>query len=157
MSITIWEYLPRSLIGYWYTVDLWICMFDDACHSWTEMLLCHSFKISISLERLYQSSPFFHHCKGKSITYLEMDIICSIFFLSLKYDSHPMIAFFFFTHPVYVYFLWNYSWRFMMCIYEFVINPTRKILGKIIVVFWSKWNYLIKSVGGVRVLNILST
>ena len=29
----------------------------------------------ISLERLYQSSPFFHHFKGKSKTYFEMDII----------------------------------------------------------------------------------
>ena len=90
--IIIREYLPRSLIGYWYTVDLWICMFDDACHSWTEMLLCHSIEISISLERLYQSSPFFHHYKGKSMTYLEMNIICSRFFLFLKYCSHPMIA-----------------------------------------------------------------
>ena len=72
-------------------------MFDDACHSWPEMLLCHLIEISISLERLYQSSPFFHHCKGKSMTYLEMDIICSRFFLFLKYGSHPMIAFFLLT------------------------------------------------------------
>ena len=64
------------------------------------MLLCHSIKISISLERLNQSSPFFHHCKGKFMTNLEIDIICSRFFLFLKYSSHLMIAFFM-THPVY--------------------------------------------------------
>ena len=29
------------------------------------------------------------------MTYLEMDIICSRFFLFLKYSSHPMIVFFF--------------------------------------------------------------
>ena len=37
------------------------------------------------------------------MTYLEMDIICSRFFLFLKYGSHPMIAgffFFFLIHPV---------------------------------------------------------
>ena len=62
--------------------------------SWTEMFLCHPIEISISLKRLYQSSPFFHHCKGESMTYLEMDIICSRFFLFLKYSSHPMIAVF---------------------------------------------------------------
>ena len=55
------------------TVDLWICMFDDACHSLDRNVLCHSIKISISLERLNRSFPFFHHCKGKSMTYLEMD------------------------------------------------------------------------------------
>ena len=49
----------------------------------------------LSLEHLYQSSPFIHHCKGKSMTYLEMDIVCSRFFLFLKYGSHPMIAFLF--------------------------------------------------------------
>ena len=69
--------------------------------SLTEMFLCHPIDISISLEPLDQSSPFFHHCKGKSMTYLEMDIICSRFILFLKYSSHPMIAIFFFflTHP----------------------------------------------------------
>ena len=84
-------------------------MFDDACHhghSWTEMFLCHSIKIGISLEHPYQSSPFFHHCKGKFMTNLEIDIICSRFFLFLKYSSHPMIAFFM-THPVYVAILWS--------------------------------------------------
>ena len=60
---------------------------------WTEMFLCHSIKISISLECLNQSTPFFHHCKGKSMTYLEMDIIFSRFLLFLKYSPHPMIAF----------------------------------------------------------------
>ena len=90
------------ILVYCWFVDLhvWRCM------PYTEMLLCHSIEISISLECLYQSSPFFHHCKGKSMTYLEMDIICSRFFLFLKYDSHPMIVFFFFffflTHPVYM-------------------------------------------------------
>ena len=64
--------------------------------SWTEMFLCHPIEISISLERLYQPSPFFHHCKGEFMTYLEMDIICSRFFLFLKYSFHPMIAFFLF-------------------------------------------------------------
>ena len=62
--------------------------------------LCHSIKISISLEHLNQSSPFFLHCKGKFMTNLEIDIICSRFFLFLKYSSHPVIAFFM-THPVY--------------------------------------------------------
>ena len=33
-----------------YAVGLWICIFDEACHSWTEMFLCHSIKISTSLE-----------------------------------------------------------------------------------------------------------
>ena len=75
-------------------------MLDDACHSWTEMFLCHSIKISISLERLNQSSPFFHQCKGKFMTNLEIDIICSRFFLFLKHSYHPMIAFFM-TYPVY--------------------------------------------------------
>ena len=51
---------------------------------WTEMFLCHSIKISISLECLNQSSPFIYHCKGKSMTYLEIDIICSRFFLVLN-------------------------------------------------------------------------
>ena len=68
-------------------------MSDDACHSWTEMFLCHSIEISITLERLYESSPFFPYCKGKSMTCLEMDIIFSKF-LFLKYSTHPMIAFF---------------------------------------------------------------
>ena len=72
---------------------------------WTEMFLCHSIKISISLECLNQSSQFFHHCKGKSMTYLEMDIIFSRFFLFLKYNPHSVIAVLF-THPVYV-FLWH--------------------------------------------------
>ena len=49
---------------------------------------------------LNQSSPFFHHCKGKFMTSLEIDIFCSRFFLFLKYSSHLMIAFFL-THPVY--------------------------------------------------------
>ena len=61
--------------------------------SWTEMFLCHPIEVSISLECLYQSSPFFHHdCKVKTMTYLEMDIICSRFVLFLKYSSHPTIA-----------------------------------------------------------------
>ena len=80
-----------------YNVDLWICKFDDACHGWTEMFLCHSIKISISLGRLNQSSPFFHHCKGKFMTNLEIDIICSRFFKFLKYSSHPMISFLWLT------------------------------------------------------------
>ena len=92
-----------------YTVDLWICMCDDASHSWTEMFLCHSIKISISLVCLNQSSPFFHHCKVKSMPYLEMDIIFSRFLLFFKYSPHQMIAcsfffFFFLTHPVQVYY-----------------------------------------------------
>ena len=66
---------------------------------WTEMFLCHSVRISISLERLNQSSPFFHRCKGKSMTYLNIDIIFSKFLFFLKYSPHPMIVFFF-THPV---------------------------------------------------------
>ena len=91
--------LGRKLIEHpLYTVDLWICMFDDACHSWTEMCLCHSTERSVSLKPLYQSPPFFHHCKGKSMTYLEMDIICSRFFLFIKYSSHPMVVFFFFNY-----------------------------------------------------------
>ena len=79
------------------TVDFWIRIFDDACHSWTEMFLCHSIEISISLERFLQSTPFFHHCKGKSMTYLEIDIICSRFFLFL-YSIAPsnFCGFFFF-------------------------------------------------------------
>ena len=36
-----------------YTDDFWICVFDNACHSWTEMFLCHSIEISIYLERLF--------------------------------------------------------------------------------------------------------
>ena len=92
--------LGRKLIKHpSYTVDLWICMLDDACHFWTEMFLCHSIEMSIFLERLYQSSPFVHHCKGKFMTNLEIVIICSRFFLFLKYSSNPMIAFFM-THPV---------------------------------------------------------
>ena len=63
------------------------------------MFLCHLIEISISLECLNQSSPFFHHRKGKFMTNLEIDIICSRFFLFLKYSSHPMIAFFM-THPL---------------------------------------------------------
>ena len=65
---------------------------------WTEMFLCHSIKIGISLERLNQSSPFFQHCKGKSMTYLEIDIICSRFFLVLKIQpsSNDCLFFFFF-------------------------------------------------------------
>ena len=54
--------LGRELIEHPYTVDFWICMFDDACHSWTEMFLCLSIERIISLKRLFQSSPFFHHC-----------------------------------------------------------------------------------------------
>ena len=84
-----------------YTVDLWICMFDNACHSWTEMFLCHSIEISISLERLYQSPPLFPCCKDKSMTYLEMDIICARFLLFLKYSSPSNDCGVFFTHPVY--------------------------------------------------------
>ena len=34
------------------------------------------------------------------MTYLEIDIICSIFFLFLKYSSHPMIAVFFLTRYI---------------------------------------------------------
>ena len=49
------------------------------------MFLCHSIEISISLERLYQFSPLFPQCKGKSITYIEMNIIFSRFLLFLKY------------------------------------------------------------------------
>ena len=59
-----------------------------------ELFLCHPIEISISLERLYQSSPFFHHCTGKFMIYFEMNIIFSRFFLFLKYSPHPMIAFF---------------------------------------------------------------
>ena len=54
---------------------------------WTEMFLHHSIRISLSLERLNQSSPFFmffHNCKGKFMTYLKIDIICSRFFLFLN-------------------------------------------------------------------------
>ena len=72
-------------------------MFDDACHSWTEMFLYPSIEISISLERLFQSYPFFPHCKDQSMTYLDMDIICFRFSLFLKYSSHPMIAIFLLT------------------------------------------------------------
>ena len=32
-------------------------------------------EIRVSMEYLYQSSQFLHHCKGKSTTYLEIDII----------------------------------------------------------------------------------
>ena len=53
--------------------------------------LCHSIEISIGAD--LWNACFFHQCKGKSMTYLEMDIICSKFFLFLKYSSHPMIAF----------------------------------------------------------------
>ena len=56
-------------------------------------------KFSISLVCLNQSSLFFHHCKGKSMTYLEMDNIFSRFLLFLKYSPHPIIAFFFFYSP----------------------------------------------------------
>ena len=76
-------------------------MLDNTCHCWTEMFLCHSIEISISLERLYQSFPFFLHCKGKFMTNLEIDIICSRVFLFLKYSSHPLIAFFM-THLVHL-------------------------------------------------------
>ena len=82
------------------TVDFLICMFDDACQSWIVMLLCHSIEISISLERLFQSSPFVHHCKGKSMTYLEMGIFCSRFFLSKDCGVFCFVLFCF-THSVY--------------------------------------------------------
>ena len=99
---------------------------------WTKMFLCHSIKISISLERLNQSSPFFHHCKGKSMTYLEIDITFSRFLLFLKYNPYPMIAvlllllfclfvgFFFFTltHPVYTLLDFTFSctiWKHFIC------------------------------------------
>ena len=76
-------------------------MFDDACYSWTEMFLCHSIEIRLSLERLYQSSSFFPHCKGKSMTYLEMDnIFFSRLLLFLKYSPHPMIAGFLLTRYI---------------------------------------------------------
>ena len=39
-----------------HTVDLWICIFVCAFHRWTEMFLCHSIKLSISLDCLNQSS-----------------------------------------------------------------------------------------------------
>ena len=94
-----------------YTVDLWIFMFDDACHSldrnvfmpfdWNKerlnqsspfFHLCKSKSMTYLeteyLERLNQSSPFFHLCKSKSMTYLETDVII-IFFYSLGiYLSH---------------------------------------------------------------------
>ena len=47
-------------------------------------LFCNPIKISISLEHLYQTSSFFYYCKDKSTTYLEIDIICSRFFLVFK-------------------------------------------------------------------------
>ena len=51
-------------------------MFDDECSSVGQKCFCHSITISISLEFLDQSSPFCYHClKGKSMTYLEMNII----------------------------------------------------------------------------------
>ena len=56
---------------------------------WTEMFLCHPIDISKSLEPLCQLSQFFHHCKGKPRTYLEMGIIFSRFFLFLKYSPLP--------------------------------------------------------------------
>ena len=59
-------------------------MFDDACHSWTEMLLCHSIGISISLERLFQSSSFFHHCKCKSFVLFVCLFVCLFF-------THPVL------------------------------------------------------------------
>ena len=64
---------------------------------WTEMFLCNPTEISKSLECFYQSSQFMHHCKGKFMTYLEMDIIFSRFFLFLKYSppSNDCIFFFF--------------------------------------------------------------
>ena len=73
---------------------------------WTEIFLCHSIKISISLERLNLLSPFFHHCKVKSMTYLEIDIIYSRFFLFLKYSFHSMIAFFVLFCFVFCLFFW---------------------------------------------------
>ena len=61
----------------------------------TEMILCHPIEISKSLECFYQSSQFMHHCKGKFMTYLEMAIIFSRFFLFLKYSPIPWLHFFF--------------------------------------------------------------
>ena len=63
--------------------------------SWTEMFLMPSYLNDISLGHLSRSTPFFHLCKGKSMTYLEMEIICSRFVLFLKFSSYPMIALFF--------------------------------------------------------------
>ena len=51
----------------------------------------HPIEKSISLEHLYQSSEFFHRCKGKSMYFLEMDIIFSRFFLFLKYRIYSLI------------------------------------------------------------------
>ena len=63
--------------------------------------------ISISLERLYQSFQFFHHCRGKSMTNLEMDIFSRFFLnflvLKIKPQSNDCI-FFFFTLPVCIFF-----------------------------------------------------
>ena len=58
-------------------------------------VLCHSIGIRISLERLYLSSQFFRHCKGKSTSYLEMILFISKYLLFLKYSPHP-ISFFLF-------------------------------------------------------------
>ena len=61
---------------------------------WTETFLCHSIEMRISLGTSEFIIPIFQHCKGKSMTYLEMERIFIRYFLILKHSSHPMIAFF---------------------------------------------------------------
>ena len=76
---------------------------------WTEMLLCYPDEISISLERLYQSPQFFHHCKGKSMTYLKNKFFFKIF-LVLKIIAPPIFFFFFFfflQYTCFTFFLWR--------------------------------------------------
>ena len=114
------------LQAYWKPlVHCWFVDLHYACHSLDRMFLCHSIKISIPLELLNQSFTFFHHCKGKSMTYLEVDIIFSRFLLFLIYSPIQWLRFcccccccfvlfcfvliFFFTHPVYFQYIHIYE------------------------------------------------